>query len=442
MRRTDVAIIGAGQAGLATSYCLSALGVEHVVLERGQVGQRWRVDRWPSLTLLTPNWQSRLPGFRYDGPDPDGYMGVADVVGFLERYARLARAPIEPRSPVLRVEPGPGGYIVRTGRGAWHAAHVVIATGYSDLPLVPAAARRLPPDVLQITPGDYRGPDHLPPGGVLVVGAGASGVQLADEIQASGRQVTLAVGRHLRLPRVYRGRDILWWLDAMGVLNERVDQVANIEVSRAQPSLQLVGRHDRATLDLGALLARGVRLAGRLLSTDDGRLCFDDDLVGTVAAADVKLAGLLGRIDAFIDRTQPGEVREAGPFVPCWPMVIQNETRTLDLKAERIRTVVWATGFKRRYPWLKVPVLDARGEIRHSGGVTPAPGLFVVGLQFQRTRKSAFIDGVGEDAAFIARRIARGLPREPSRKLQVRFAASRPGDMIPEQSFPERHPLP
>ncbi|MBP7571457.1 MAG: NAD(P)-binding domain-containing protein [Acidobacteria bacterium] len=406
MKRTDVVIVGGGQAGLATSVCLSSRNVDHVVLERGRVGERWRSERWPSLTLLTPNWLTRLPGFRYDGDDPDGYMGTLEVAALLERYADLGRVPIERETAVTRVEPSNGAYIVRTDRGVWRAANVVIATGYSDVPSVPATSRQLAADLLQLTPGEYRGPAHLPPGGVLVVGAAASGIQLADEIQASGRQVTLAVGRHLRLPRVYRGRDILGWLDAMGLLAEPTEHVADIEVSRRQPSLQLVGRPDRSTLDLAVLQQRGVRLAGRLLGADTGhRLCLDDDLAGTVAAADIKLAALLARIDAFIARSHAGAPR-AEPFVPYWPLVPAGAPTSLDLKRKGIRTVVWATGFRRDYRWLRAAALDGRGELMHEGGVTPLPGLFAVGLQFQRRRNSAFIDGVGDDAAFIAGRIA------------------------------------
>lgn len=406
MTRTDVAIIGAGQAGLATSVCLSSRGIDHVVLERGQVGERWRSERWPSLTLLTPNWQTRLPGFRYDGADPDGYMGTLEVADFLERYAALGHVAVERNAEVTRVERASGGFFLRTECASWHAANVVVATGYSDVPSVPAVAHALPADLFQLTPGEYRGPEKLPPGGVLVVGAAASGIQLADEIQASGRQVTLAVGRHLRLPRMYRGRDILAWLDEMGLLGEPTEHVADVEVSRRQPSLQLVGRPDHSTLDLAVLQQRGVRLAGRLLTADSGhRLCLDDDLVGTVAAADIKLAALLGRIDAFITRTRAAAPK-AGPFVPYWPLVSPHTPTALDLRAEGIRTVVWATGFKRNYRWLGLPVFDDRGELMHEGGVTPFPGLFAVGLQFQRRRNSAFIDGVGDDAAFIAGRIS------------------------------------
>jgi len=405
MRRTEAIVIGGGQAGLAMSRCLAESGVDHVVLERGRVAERWRSERWDSLRLLTPNWQTRLPGFRYRGPDPDGYMQMGEVVDFLERYARSFAAPVEEGTTVLAVEPADGGYRVATDRGDWTAPSVVVATGHCDTPVVPAFAGGLPDDVVQVVPTRYRNPGHLPAGGVLVVGASASGVQLADEIHASGRPVTLAVGRHTRLPRVYRGRDILWWLDAMGVFDESVEDVFDPKISRSQPSLQLVGRPDRATLDLPALRERGVRLVGRAAGAEDGRVFFADDLVAYTTAADSRLARLVQRMDIFAART--GLDAEVGPPEPFSPFLWPDEAPTeIDLRAEGIRSVVWATGFRRLYPWLKVPVLDERGEIRHTGGVTPFPGLYVIGLYFLRRRKSSFIDGVGGDAMELAAHLA------------------------------------
>jgi putative flavoprotein involved in K+ transport len=410
MRRTETVVIGGGQAGLAMSRCLTDAGVDHVVLERGRVAERWRSSSWDSLRLLTPNWQSRLPGFRYDGPDPDGYMAAPEVVDYLDRYARSFRAPVEEATSVLAVERAGGGYRVTTDRGAWEAPSVVVATGHCDTPIVPAVARQIDPKIVQVVPSRYRNPRQLPEGGVLVVGASATGVQLADEIHASGRPVTLAVGRHTRLPRVYRGRDILWWLDTMGIFDESTEEVFDLAVSRGQPSLQLVGRPDHATLDLPALEARGVRLAGRVVGVEGPRVSFADDLVAHTAASDVRLARLLQRIDVFAARTGlEAEVGPPEPFRPfLWPATPPTQT---DLRAEGIRTVVWATGFRRHYPWLKVPVLDERGEIRHEGGVTDLPGLYVIGLYFLRRRKSSFIDGVGRDALDLATHLAAHLRR-------------------------------
>jgi putative flavoprotein involved in K+ transport len=221
MKRTDTLIIGGGQAGLAMSRCLSDRGVDHVVLERGRVAERWRSERWDSLRLLTPNWQTRLPGFSYDGPSPDGYMAMPELVGSSSATPRplprrCRRAPRARGDRACRAASACGRM-----RGDWRARNVVIATGYSDVPYVPPAASRLSPRIVQVVPTRYRNPEQLPPGGVLVVGASATGIQLAEEIHASGRPVTLAVGGHLRMPRTYRGRDILWWLDAMGIFERR-----------------------------------------------------------------------------------------------------------------------------------------------------------------------------------------------------------------------------
>jgi putative flavoprotein involved in K+ transport len=367
------------------------------------VAEQWRSERWESLRLLTPNWQTRLPGFRYEGADPDGFMSMPEVVAFLEGYAGSQPAPIERDTDVSELAPDGGGYRLTTNRGTWLAPVVVLATGYCDEPLVPSIASRLPSDLQQVVPTRYRRPDDLPDGGVLVVGASATGIQLAEEIHLSGRPVTIAVGHHTRVPRSYRGRDIMWWLDASGVLGEAADDVFDVEVSRQQPSFQLIGRPG-APLDLLSLARLGVRVVGRLIDATAVDLTFADDLVSTTAAADVKLAGLLARLDAFARRVRV-EAAPAEPFEPAWPRFVDAPTR-LNLRESGIRTILWATGFRRNYSWLKVPVLDARGEIRHRGGVTPQPGLFAIGLPFLRRRNSNFIDGVGADARALAACVA------------------------------------
>jgi len=406
---TTTVVIGAGQAGLAMSRCLSGLGVEHVVLERGELAQRWRTQSWDSLHLLTPNWMTRLPGFEYDGTDPDGFMSVPELIALFERYAAESRAPIVTGTTVERVERADGGFRVASNRGVWSSESVVIATGYCDRPAVPAASRRLAPSIAQIVPADYRRPDQLPAGNVLVVGASSTGVQIADEIQQSGRQVTLAVGRHTRLPRQYRGDDIMRWLDRLGVLSQPAEAVHDIETSRQQPSLQLVGRSDHSSLDLGMLHADGVRLVGRVRDIADHAISLAaDDLLTTMAAADIKMAEILMRIDQVITTNGlPATAPE--PFRPTWPLADSPES--LNLEAEGINTVIWATGYRRAYPWLRVPVLDARGEIVHEGGITPAFGLYVLGMNFQRRRNSSFINGVGDDARVIAEQIAHSMAR-------------------------------
>ncbi|MCC7543017.1 MAG: NAD(P)-binding domain-containing protein, partial [Deltaproteobacteria bacterium] len=360
-------------------------------------------ERWDSLRLLTPRWQSRLPGWRHGGAEPDGFMSMPEITGYLTDYARSFDAPVSTGTTVQSIEPDDGGYRVRTDRGAYRARAVVIATGHCDVPHVPAVAGRLDPRVRQLVPSRHRRPDALDPGGVLVVGASASGVQLADEIHRSGRRVTLAVGRHLRMPRRHLSRDVLWWLDRMGVFDQRLDELPNAAASLRQPSMQLVGRPDHASLDLATLQHAGVRLVGRVEAIEGHSVRLSNDLERTTSDADDKLARLLDRIDAFArsrglanagSDARPARVRP----IPA--------PESLDLRAEGIRTVLWATGYRRRYPWLRVPVLDARGEIRHRGGITAAPGLYVIGLFFMRKRKSSFIDGVGDDARDLTAHLA------------------------------------
>jgi putative flavoprotein involved in K+ transport len=402
--RTGAIVIGGGQAGLAMSRRLTDQGRDHVVLERGRIAERWRSERWDSVRLLTPNWQTRLPGWSYQGPDPDGFMTMPELVGYFEDYARSFEAPVLDGTTVTSVRREHGHYLVDTDTGSWIADDVVVATGYSDRPFVPPVSTQMSPDLHQLAPSDYRNPDQLPAGGVLVVGASASGAQIADELIQAGRDVILSVGRHTRLPRRYRGLDIMWWLDQMGTLDDTVDDVSDIAAARAEPSLQLVGRPTHDDLDLALLQEHGVRLAGRLAGADGQRVRFADDLYANTAAADARLRRVLSRIDAFIDRCGlTTEVDDPTPIQPVHPAAMCDH---VDLAVRGVSNVIWATGFRREYPWLHVPVLDDRGEIRHDRGVCPVPGLYVMGLRFQIRRKSSFIDGVGDDAAELAEHMA------------------------------------
>ena len=400
MRITDTVVIGAGQAGLAASRCLAARGRDHVVLERDGIGQRWHSETWDSLHLLTPNWMNTLPGEAYHGPDPNGFSSAAAFNGHLTRYAESFGAPVEEHSGVHLLRKRDHQFEVVTGRAAWLATHAIIATGWCDRPAVPAAAHALPADIHQIVAGEYRNPDSLPGGGVLVVGASATGVQLADELRAAGRDVTIAVGRHTRLPRTYRGMDIYWWLDRLGLLDTTIDEMPDRLRARHEPSAQLVGRPDHRRLDLTTLHADGVRLAGRVLAIDGHRVRLATDLPATVAAADQRMRRLLRRVDRHIEanglRHEMLAVDRARTLAP--PRAV----RDLDLRAAGIRTVVWATGYRRSYPWLRLPVLDRSGEIRQRRGRTPVPGLYVLGQRFQHYRSSNLIGGVGRDATFVA----------------------------------------
>jgi putative flavoprotein involved in K+ transport len=403
MDTIDTIIIGGGQAGLALSRHLTACAHEHVVLERGDVGERWRRSTWNSLRLLTPNWMNALPGWRYRGEDPDGFMPAAAFAERLSRYAAAFSAPIEARTAVEAVRRIDAGFEVLTDRGRWRARNVVVATGWCDRPATPAFARDLPASVDQIAPGDYREPDQLAPGAVLVVGASSTGVQLADELTAAGRDVTIAVGSHTRVPRRYRGMDIFWWLHRIGALDKTIDAMPDVRLARREPSLQLVGTPDHRSLDLTTLQASGVRLAGRMVGVDGHRVRFAPGLAASVAAADTRLARLLTTIDQHVDEHGlRGEVLEPEPIRT---LDAGADIGSLDLRASGFATVVWATGHRRQYPWLHIPVLDRAGEIRQRRGVTPVPGLYVLGQRFQHHRSSNFIGGVGRDAAYVAGRI-------------------------------------
>ncbi len=412
IRRTDALIIGAGQAGLAASRCLSELGIAHVVLERGQIAQRWTAERWDSLRLLTPNWMTRLPGGGYDGADPAGFMHKDSFVRLLKRYAHNIAAPVESHTRVLSVAPTAGGYSVRTDRGDWQSRAVILATGACDRPAVPGWAARLAPAIRHITTEGYKSPADIGHGGVLVVGGSASGLQLADEIARAGHPVTLATGRHVRLPRQYRGRDIMEWLDASGFLADARPPDAPCEHLLHQPSFQLSGATPPRNLDLGVLAACGVRVLGRITGAEGHALSVEATLAGETAQADTRMHRILDRIDAHI--VQSG-VPAPESQRPAPIGAIAESPRSLDLRAAGISTVLWATGFRRDYSWLHAPALDPQGEIAQRDGATATPGLFVLGLPFMRRRGSAFIDGVGADARAIADRVARHLGQRTRR---------------------------
>ncbi|MFN0088699.1 MAG: NAD(P)-binding domain-containing protein [Acidimicrobiales bacterium] len=392
-----VVVIGAGQAGLAMSRLLSGAGIDHVVLERGDVAHSWRTERWDSLRLLTPNWMTRLPSWSYDGQDPDGFMTAAEFVGFLERYQRSFDPPVLARTTVERVSCGPGRFEIHTDRGPWAAAAVVAAAGACSEAALPAAAAELPAGIDQLTALDYRNPERLGEGDVLVVGASASGVQIADELARSGRNVTLAVGEHVRLPRTYRGRDIHGWLDALGVLDERYDEVDDLNRARRLPSLQLIGSPERRTLDLNALIDVGVRPVGKVMRVVGEVVQCSGGVGHLVANADLKHNRLLDRIDAYVEERGLDESLPA----PSRPERTRLAAPPTELRLDAFRTVVWATGYRPRYPWLDPIAFDAQGRLRHDGGISPIPGLYFLGLPFLRRRKSNFIDGVGPDASEV-----------------------------------------
>jgi putative flavoprotein involved in K+ transport len=401
MSAIDTVIIGGGQAGLALSRLLTEARHPHVVLERGRVGERWRSERWDSLALLTPNWANRLP---HDDPpaDPDGYLSRADFVARLERYARSFAAPVCERTTVVAVERAATGFRVETDRGRWWARNVVVAAGDCAVPAVPSFAASAP--VEQVHAARYRSPAALAPGGVLVVGAGPSGHQIAEELARAGRRVVLAVGRHARVVRRYRGRDVWAWLDELGDLSRSFDELPAHARRRPRPALPLDGREGGRTIDLGVLASAGVRPAGRLEGFAGGHALFGSSLAADIADADARLARLLARIDDHI-----AERTGAGAFPPperVAAIAAPPPLSVLDLEAAGISTILWATGYRRHFPWLLVPEVAADdGGIAHERGRTAVPGLHVLGMRWQSRMTSHQIGGVGADAALLAARI-------------------------------------
>jgi len=382
------------------------------VLERGEVANSWRHERWDSLRLLTPNWQSRLPGMGYEGPEPDAYMTSADVVALIGRFADQAGTPVRTATSVTSVRPTEEGYRITTDEGELRSPTVVLASGACNLPTVPAFAAGVPAELEQLTPFDYRNPDQLPQGGVLVVGASATGVQLAAELEESGRPVVLSVGEHVRLPRTYRGRDVLWWMDASGLWDERYDEVDDLERARRLPSPQLVGTPERRTLDLNALTGMGVELVGRFAAVRDGRALFSGGLRNVVALADLKLERLLGRFDEWAETDgRDGEVEAPERFAPT--ATGRAPRLELDLRSGEIRSILWATGYRPDYSWLDVPVVDPKGRLRHDGGIVDGPGLYALGLPVLRRRRSTFISGIEDDARDVTDHLGAYVTRRP-----------------------------
>lgn len=401
METHDTVIIGAGQAGLALSHRLSAEGLEHVLLERGRLAERWRTERWDSLRMLTPNWMTRLPGRMEPVVDPDGFMSKDQLVEMLETYASSFGAPVREQTEVTNVRRTIPGFDVTTSRGRLQARNVVLATGQCGRPTVPPFATQLDPGLRQLHAARYRNPETVPDGGVLVVGSGASGLQIAAELRVAGRDVVLATGRHARAVRSYRSRDLWWWLEQIGSLDQTVDEVSDIEAARTTPSLGLTGSAGGRDIDLASLERMGVRVAGRVLGAHGRVFDFGDNLAADVVSADERLWRLLDRFDGWAGAqglddelgppTRPDPVRIARPLIG-----------SVDLGESGIGTVIWATGYRQSYPYLDIPVLDERGEILHRRGVTNVPGMYVLGLRFLWRRGSHFVDGVGRDAEYLA----------------------------------------
>ena len=358
------------------------------------------------MRLLTPNWQARLPGMVYEGDDPDGFLTVPQVSHFIESYADKISVPLERRTNVLAIKPHGGGYLIETTQGDWQARGVVLASGACNKSNVPLALTESLSDSIQIVHAiDYRSPDQLAEGGVLVVGAAATGTQLALEVQHSGRPVTLAVGEHVRLPRIYRERDIFYWMEAVGLLDEGYKEVDDIKRARNVSSPQLIGSPEHASLGLNELTKSGVKLIGRYVGLRHGVAQFSGSLRNHCALADLKMNRLLKRIDEWISE-EGLDSRVAPPHRFDSTQVESSPPLEINFASSDIRTILWATGFQPDYEWLHAPVFDRKGRIRHDGGVVDAPGMYLLGVNFLRRRKSSFIHGAEDDANDLSDHLA------------------------------------
>jgi putative flavoprotein involved in K+ transport len=404
MERIDTVIIGGGHAGLTMSYYLSQLGREHVILERGQVGERWRNERWDSFCFQFPNWTLELPGYKYQCDDPNAFAPGHEVVRFLDGYADFIKAPVRCGVEVTSLERADdsGRYVVTTNSGAIEAASVVIATGPYQLPVIPAMSADVPKNIFQVHSNAYRNSAQLPPGTVLVVGSGASGCQIADDLQQDGRQVYLSVGRHSRMPRRYRGQDFAYWGAALKRPEQIVDTVPL--ALRKGSEVLLTGANGGYDVDLRAMAARGIVLLGRLQGINDGNLTLADDLAQNLAKGDESLENFKRAVDDYVTKNGlefPAEQeRGVKPNVP-------SPVSRLNLKDAGVSAINWASGFRCNFDWVKLPILDEAGEPVHRRGVTQFPGIYFLGLRWLYKRKSAFMlrASGAEDAAYLAEQI-------------------------------------
>jgi putative flavoprotein involved in K+ transport len=392
----DTVVIGAGQAGLATSHLLTQRGREHVVLEQGRIGETWRTQRWDGFHLNTPNWGQRLPGHHYDGPDPDAFAPLADVIAYLDGCARKNDAPVRTGVRVAGLRPEAGGWRVTLDGDELRTTNVVVATGAFRKPHLPAAAESASADVLELHTSDYRRPEQLPAGGVLIVGSGQSGCQIADELLRAGREVYLSVGRCTWLPRRYRGHDVLHWLLETGLADQTVESLPSPDARLAcNPAVSGDdGGHD---CNPRWLADRGAVLCGRLTAIDKHRVVFASDLDDNLAKGDEFVRALVARIDKH--------ARAAGLELPEESLDEEHRSPArvdaLDVREAGVGTILWASGFRPDFDWIDAPVFDGEGRLMQTRGVSVIPGLYFVGLHWLHKRKSALFVGVGEDAEHV-----------------------------------------
>lgn len=399
---TDTLVVGGGQAGLALSEHLSAKGVAHLVLERGKIAQRWRTERWDSLVANGPAWHDRFASMEFSDVGPDGFASKHSVVRYFEEFAAQMNVPIRCGVEVTSVERDGTGFVVQTSEGPFKARNVVAATGPFQNPSIPHVVPELP-NVTQMHSTAYRNPGQLGDGAVLVVGAGSSGCQIAEEILASGRAVYLSVGPHDRPPRRYRGRDFVWWLGVLGKW-----QQARPAAGAEHVTIAVSGANGGQTIDFRRLASNGMTLVGMTDRFTQGVLHFADDLGDNIARGDANYLSVLDEADAYVaaqglDMPPEPEARIIGPDPAC----LSHPIRQLDLEKADIRTIIWATGFRQDFDWLKVDAFDDQGAPQHDRGVSQVPGIYFLGLPWLSMRGSSFIWGVWEDAKFLAEQIAK-----------------------------------
>jgi putative flavoprotein involved in K+ transport len=420
-----VVIVGGGQAGLSTSHYLQQAGIAHMVFEKRRIADSWRLDRWDTFCLVTPNWQCRLPGHPYDGPDPKGFMLRDEIVAYLEAFAAKVRPPIREGVAVQRVSRhASGAFEVVTSLGICLADHVVVATGGYDIPNLPACSRSLPEDIVQVHSVNYRNPAQLPEGGVLVVGSGQSGVQIMEDLHLAGRQVHLAVGSAPRSPRVYRGRESTEWLNDLGFYELTVDRHPLGDAARHKTNHYMSGRDGGHEIDLRRFALQGVKLYGTLADIQRTQAAFLPDLTQNLDEADEVYCSIRKDIDVYIAKAGI-EAPIEPPFVKAWAP--EADPTTLDLRAAGITSVVWASGFRADYSWIDLPTFDGRGHAIFKRGVSPVAGLYFLGLPWLNTWGSGRFLGVADDARYlvdtIAQRRSQASRSEPAETACVATAA-------------------
>lgn len=404
----SVAVVGGGQAGLSMSYHLTCKNIDHVVLERNRIGHSWRQQRWDSFCLVTPNWQCKLPGFPYSGPEPDGFMKKNDIVSYIEAFAASFNPPVFEGVTVKQLRKLRDGlFEIQSTRGTFTVNQVVVAVGGYHKPRIPRVAEKVPAHIAQIHSSEYKNPTQLPAGNILVIGSGQSGCQIAEDLHLAGRGVHLSVGSAPRVARRYRGRDVVQWLADMGHYDMPVELHPQKEAVRAKANHYVTGRDGGRDIDLRLRAKEGMQLHGRLVDCTEGVMHFADDLVKNLDSADQSSENIKNMIDAYIAHnglSAPTETR----YVPVWqPKGIEGSS--LDLNDEGVAGIVWSVGFESSFDWIDLPIFNGKGYPNHHRGVSREPGVYFLGLPWLHTWGSGRFSGVARDSEYLLEQIERQL---------------------------------